>query len=270
MKTTLLSLLLAVGLISCASASVLTGDLTNGLVAYYSFDGNANDSVGGNNISLQGTSYIANRFGNTNSALQLSPTSGGFSMYNVGITGNSDRTISLWMKPDSGLNWPQGNLIHWGQATPNNTSTIWYEPYHLQDGGVTLGFYAFNTDAHVLTQPSDLSDAWHMLTIAYSGTQFNTKFFIDGMQQTSNFSVSTSGDGTINTIDSPLRINYTDNNGFYGFSGTISDLSLYNTALTSQQVSQLYGIQSAPEPSTYALLGIGALALIIAYRRKVA
>ena len=52
--------------------------------------------------------------------------------------------------------------------------------------------------------------------------------------------------------------------------GDISDYMYYNTALSSSQVSHLYTIQSVPEPSTYALFGLGALALIVAYRRKVA
>ena len=52
MKKLILPLLVAVGLIGSASAAVFTGDLNNGLVAYYSFNGNANDSSGnGNNVT---------------------------------------------------------------------------------------------------------------------------------------------------------------------------------------------------------------------------
>jgi len=45
-------------------------------------------------------------------------------------------------------------------------------------------------------------------------------------------------------------------------------LSFYNTALSSSQVSQLYTLQSAPEPSTYALFGIGAIGMLMVIRRK--
>ena len=38
-------------------------------------------------------------------------------------------------------------------------------------------------------------------------------------------------------------------------------------ALTSMTVTYTYGV---PEPSTYALMGLGGLALVIAYRRRVA
>jgi hypothetical protein len=50
--------------------------------------------------------------------------------------------------------------------------------------------------------------------------------------------------------------------------GSIDDLQFYNTALTSQQVSQLYGMQSVPEPSTYALFGLGAIGMLMMMRRK--
>jgi hypothetical protein len=70
MKKSILSLLIAVGLIGSASAQTPTGDLTNGLVSFYSFNGNYNDSVGGNNFTstTSGASFTTGRFGNPNSA----------------------------------------------------------------------------------------------------------------------------------------------------------------------------------------------------------
>jgi hypothetical protein len=52
------------------------------------------------------------------------------------------------------------------------------------------------------------------------------------------------------------------------YQGLISDVGIWNTALSSSQVSSLYTLQSAPEPSTYALFGIGAIALLMVLRRK--
>ena len=49
MKTTILSLLVAVGLIGSASAVPFTGDLANGLVVYYPFNGDSNDYSGYSN-----------------------------------------------------------------------------------------------------------------------------------------------------------------------------------------------------------------------------
>src|SRR5664279_2907440 len=52
--------------------------LTNGLVAHYSFNGNADDASGnGNNGSLGGSDikFLPDRFGNPNSSLWLNTTS---------------------------------------------------------------------------------------------------------------------------------------------------------------------------------------------------
>jgi hypothetical protein len=56
---------------------------------------------------------------------------------------------------------------------------------------------------------------------------------------------------TANSATSTLRFDFSDNN----FSG----VSIDNVSVTA-----------VPEPSTYALFGLGALALVVAYRRKVA
>jgi len=59
--------------------------------------------------------------------------------------------------------------------------------------------------------------------------------------------------------------------GMIAFTGTFSSLSwtIYNPDLATFTVGTLQ-TTAVPEPSTYALFGIGALALIVAYRRKVA
>ena len=56
MRKTLLPILVAVGL----AGSALTGDLANGLIHYYSFNGNAYDTVGSNNVTIIGDVTIDN------------------------------------------------------------------------------------------------------------------------------------------------------------------------------------------------------------------
>ena len=62
--------------------------------------------------------------------------------------------------------------------------------------------------------------------------------------------------------------NSADPIGAYYMYGKMSDLSFYNTALSSSQVSSLYGIQSVPEPFTYALFGLGMGGILLAVRRQ--
>jgi hypothetical protein len=61
MKNSILSLLVAIGLIGSAThaKAQVTGDLANGLVAYYSLDGNAYDSSGnGYNGTVSGATIV--------------------------------------------------------------------------------------------------------------------------------------------------------------------------------------------------------------------
>lgn len=73
---------------------------SNGLLAYYPFNGNANDSSGnGHHGIVYGATLTADRFGDTNSAYYFDGLSnrielGSWFNYNV-------FSISMWVKPDS-------------------------------------------------------------------------------------------------------------------------------------------------------------------------
>jgi hypothetical protein len=94
-----------------------------------------------------------------------------------------------------------------------------------------------------------------------------SRFYLDAILQTNN--ISYLDIQNLNISDSPLFVNG-DFQGEYGYgiNGTISDLRIYNRALSSNEVSQLYALQSVPEPSTYALFGIGAVGMLLVMRRK--
>jgi hypothetical protein len=83
------------------TALILPSSLRTGLVAYYPFDGNANDQSGnGNNGVAYGASLTTDRFGNTNSAY----TFDGINDYIEVSSGSNFNfqtylTISLWMRP---------------------------------------------------------------------------------------------------------------------------------------------------------------------------
>jgi len=269
MKTPILSLLVAVGLIGSVSAATIT----DGLAVYYSFNGNGDDSSGNNNNGdFVGSTLGTDRFGNLSSALEVSANTYFVSQNNLGVTGNSDRTISLWFKATSDPVFPQGYIIGWG-ANPVNDLTLVYNPYYISNpqslsnlsvGGQSEGM---DEDVQVLTSPSNLTGYWHSVIWTYSTTLANSVFYLDGELQNNNFAVNGAG-GALNTTDSPLNVN-----GFLvgqnrGINGFIDDVGVWNRSLSSTEVSQLYTLQSAPEPSTYALFGIGAIGLLMGMRRK--
>ena len=56
--------------------------------------------------------------------------------------------------------------------------------------------------------------------------------------------------------------------GPYGYQSIYQPTSNYNVYAGNGATAAT--VTSVPEPSTYALFGLGALALVVAYRRKVA
>jgi hypothetical protein len=260
MKNTILSLLVAVGLIGSASAQAPSGDLANGLVSFYSFNGNANDSVGGNNLQRYGnTSYTSDRFGNLNGSLYLSSENDyATSTGNLGVSGKSDLTVSAWVKVSTDLIYGKSIAIQFGDPTViGGMFNIAVTPENggqISNGGNYADVWAPNIGNPFL-------NAWKLITTTYSGDTTNTKIYLDGQQLTSFYNYNVAKD----IIASPLNIGV---NGFSLLQSSIDDVGIWNTALSSSQVSQLYTLQSAPEPSSYALFGIGAIGLLMVLRRK--
>jgi len=273
MKYTIPSLLVAVGLIASASAATLTDNLA----LYYDFNGNGNDSSGNNNNGdFVGSSLGTDRFGNLSSALDVTANTYFVSQNNLGVTGNSDRTISMWFKATSDPIWPQGFILGWGD-NPVNDFTLIYQPYYISDSRLTSDQFSnimvggqtegMDNGAAVLTSPSNLTGNWHSITWTYSGALANSFFYLDGRIQTNNF-VTYGVSGTLNTSDSPLNVN-----GFLvgqnrGIDGLIDDVGVWNRSLSSTEVANLYAAQVIPEPSTYALFGLGTIGMLMVMRRK--
>jgi hypothetical protein len=92
----LILLMIAVGTGSVMFAETLP---TNGLVAYYPFNGNANDESGnGNHGMVYGATLTVDRFGNANSAYSFDGMNDYIVTNYSGILGKNPGTISLWLK----------------------------------------------------------------------------------------------------------------------------------------------------------------------------
>ena len=105
---------------------------TNGLVAYYPFNGNANDESGsGNNGTVNGATLTTDRFGNPNSAYLFNGINNYIIIPNVIINPNSSGTISLWFN----LNnlYPGYGGSYFFDAVANGVGSDW--------DGFSLGFH---------------------------------------------------------------------------------------------------------------------------------
>jgi arabinan endo-1,5-alpha-L-arabinosidase len=240
-------------------------DLNSGLVAYYNFDGNGNNSAGpGLNLNGNAISYQPGLFGqaaafNGQNSYFTSPD-------NVPITGNQSRSIDVWLNPSSFTG--RGNIVGWGPAQTAGDSFATY----LLDPSVGQTWATFYFRDHS-SGPSPFSYSfgqWLNLGVVYDGTANTVKFYINGTDVGTY--VSYGSDQTpVNTVASPLLVGYftpqqtpgTDP-WFTPWNGLMDNLSIYNRALSPDEIQALAAV---PEPSAVALavFGLGAVTL----RRKI-
>jgi hypothetical protein len=132
-------------------------------------------------------------------------------------------------------------------------------------GGEKIAFDVSDTSNGTVSDSELNNNQWHLAIGVYDGslTSDNVKLYIDGNLQTTTYAKT----GNIPDIPEPLAIGANvrpDGKSFYPydyFIGSIDDVRIYNRALSTTEITELYNI---PEPSTLFLLSLGAVML----RRK--
>ena len=168
MKNLILSLLVAVGLIGSASAAVLTGDLTNGLVAYYQLNGNANDSSGnGLDGVVYGATPTTDQLGNPNGAMSFNGIDSYISTSASFSTGNAAKSSSVWFNPSV---IKRGCLIDGGANTDGEAFGLFYGD-NIGTGITGLWFHANNGQVFdVLVSNDTVPNTWYNTIVTYNGS----------------------------------------------------------------------------------------------------
>ncbi len=236
MKTTkTLFGILTITLVLAAQAQAQTF-LTEGLVAYYPFIGNANDASGnGNNLTNYGATLCADRFGNPNQAYSFNGSSYlGSSI--VPLTQIDNWTLAAWIQPasltqdeayavcmghDDGI---IGNGYAFGISGGNQLSAF------FGGVGVFSGGYLF---------PS--TNQWYQVVMLRSSGI--TMFYVNG--------VLTAND-ILDPPNAPTAFEIGSASGIRFFNGAIDGIRIYNRGLSSNEVQQLYQYESVPNHSYQA------------------
>ena len=221
------------------TCNAVSGSLTNGLVGYWPFCGNANDDSGnGNNGIVNGATLTADRFGNTNNAYSFNGVSNLIKVNNSSSFNTFPMSISLWCKGNS----QYGALI--SKYTSCSSNNGWQ--LHTMEGKASTYSYNFlggaylNCDGDSNTIISD--NNWYNIVSTYdlSGVKIYvnnvlvlTKPYIGNGSMSAPTNIQDLYIGTeINSIGcSPY-------NTFY--QGIIDDIGIWNRALTQQEITQLY------------------------------
>ena len=215
--------------------SVLTS-LSNGLVAYYPFTGNANDSSGNNhNGTIFGASLTTDRFGNSNSAYLFNGSNNYIQIPNSSSFNLQDSvSFSAWINTTntalgqrilSKLN--EGTSIGWVLDFSTGIPQA-YEIRCVLGGANTLTTIPYSTA--VLTQ----NNTWYQITVTYDLT--NVKIYVNGQLNTTKSLTSMTPAYLANLIiGGPTNLN--PGGGF--FNGKLDEIRIYNRPLTQTEITYL-------------------------------
>lgn len=210
----------------------------DGLVTYYKFDGNANDSspTGNDGIIVEEVSSTTNRFDETNRAFSFS--GGHIDAGNpVEVQITEAITIAAWIKLDSISTW-SGIVTKWPSLT---------------NGGYYLGvnpdqnLARFNITMPTSPEGSSLEiGEWIHITATFDGA--SAKIYYDGV-----LADEVSHSIPIPTSDAKLIIGSQSNSLGSAFKGSIDDVLIYNRALNLEEIDMVFNdISTSTKESIYS------------------
>jgi hypothetical protein len=198
----------------------------NGLVASYPLNGSANDAVGTRHGTVNGASLTTDRFGNINSAYSFDGVDDVIEL-NHAFNGFTELTISAWVKIN-GAN--QAN--DWQAILSSDASGKFTHIQALVGASSNCAIYVDNNSAVLIDHPAPVLNTWYHITlVAKSG---ESKMYINGLEVDSETNMFSFISNT-----NLLRIGSGYQNGRF-LNGSIDEVKIYNTALSSTQVQQEY------------------------------
>ncbi|WP_083930740.1 LamG-like jellyroll fold domain-containing protein [Eudoraea adriatica] len=202
-------------------------------IAYYPFNGNANDESGnGNNGTVNGANLTMDRFGNENSAYSFDGIN-----QNIQITsapenalGTTNFSISTWFKSSS-----PDEMFIWNKSNTNCGDTeVGPSIGFLQSGDGTLSVVADLSTTYTLNSLDAVNDgAWHFAVLVRENNTMT--LYLDGLVENS-IAIALDADFTT-SLD--LYIGGTTLCGNF-YQGDIDEFSIYNQALSGAEISEMY------------------------------
>lgn len=241
-----INLLVIFTLILYALSESMQAQVNNGLVAKYSFFGNANDEVGSNNGVVSGATLVADRFGVPNRAYKFD----GFSGHSINLGSSTTLkptscTISLWAYIDSTACYQTAlNYQPFIVTTNSNAPNPYYEAYAMgywlpqpqmltvnYQGGASSGTPCFST-ANIQTK------RWYHYVFSFDNDSMVT--YLDNVRICA---LPKSFTTTYSTDDVMLGKTTVPSKDAY-LNGRLDDIRIYNRRLTPKEVDTLYNLPS--------------------------
>lgn len=221
-----------------STVSIAQVNLTNGLVAYYQFSGNANDASGNNiNGSVVNATLTTDRFGNSNSAYLFDGSSSYIqlpysNLYNFSPSGSF--SISVWLQPQLNSLYGAQALVVKSPPNSNYHASFWnYGSYLLNDKFMT-GYS--NTNFLISNTSITFNQCWYNYVITYNDGIW--KMYINGVLEKSetsqNYRILQDG------ANSKIGIGRKGEASGDYYKGKLDEIRIYNRVLSQAEVSAIY------------------------------
>jgi hypothetical protein len=209
-------------------------DLNAGLVAYYPFNGNANDGSGnGNDGEVIGATLGNDRYGNSNSAYEFNGVNNYIDLTNADFTisGRKPRSIFGWIKTAKKTN----TLVSLGTASPNNAFTLG----NINGNGV-LSVMGYSNDFYPREGIKYYDGKWNFIGVTYDALGNITTYVNSKLDNVGYITLNTSGNNNYIGVNNHSFTHQTK--------GSIDDVRIYSRALSGAEVAALYELDKLEEP----------------------
>ncbi|MGD1085612.1 MAG: LamG-like jellyroll fold domain-containing protein [Verrucomicrobiota bacterium] len=216
--------------------------VTNGLVAYYPFNGNASDATGnGNDGTVCGATLTQDRFGVSNSAYSFDGVTDYIAIPDFPQADTSSHTISFWVSANSWTNIPTPSQLYVDILGKDGSPRQWV--FQGKRTGQIRCTVFTSSGENILDSIAQLqTNQWYHVAAVWDGT--NESAFINGV-----FDSSIPAPGTLIQGSNPVRIGGDPIGDQQFLDGKIDDVRIYNRALSSNEIAELYVYESTNGPS---------------------
>jgi hypothetical protein len=213
----------------------LPATLQNGLVGYWPFCGNANDASGNNNNgTVNGATLTTDRFGNTNSSLQL--TNGVQIMCTNNLANNPNQfSISLWFNSSNTSIISAEGLGRIFGFDNGQCQHIFNQDRYIDlmaNGQVRFHINHLTGNYFSYSNPGKNDGLWHYVVCTFGVD--GMKIYVDNVLEGSNTN------NLISSYNGYWRVGGLNDLNSPSFIGSVDDISLYNKVLIPSEIQQLF------------------------------
>ena len=210
-----------------------SGDIPTDYIAYYPFNGNANDESGNNHHGVvNGATLATDRFGNPNIAYSFDGDNDNIEVaHHSSFNSDIGLAISLWAKSNP-VESEWRTMIVKGD---NDTDwDLWAVQLCDGDEGIEGAITFYNGEDDYIGNSAIDDETWHHIVLTFDGDA-SWDVYVDKI-----IDVTATDDDCYNDTDILIGALYEDGGIADVFDGVIDDIRIYGRTLTEDEIQTLY------------------------------